>query len=209
MNSAHGAGRVIRRGRRMRAARAAFAGEVEKSGAGGAVCTRKAARVGRARARANYRKRGARRRCTMKARRAEAAGRRRARKGERTMTVRALGERIEAYFAACDATRERMEQRNGAAAYRQVPYTLAGLAAATGLGKAELLRLAADGGRRGALVRAALLRVERHLSERALMGELQATMAQALLRELAPEAAGEGDERRVVVVLDDREGWSG
>ena len=41
------------------------------------------------------------------------------------------------------------------------------------------------------------------------MGELQATMAQALLRELAPEAAGEGDERRVVVVLDDREGWSG
>ena len=142
-------------------------------------------------------------------RRAEAAGRRRARKGERTMTVRALGERIEAYFAACDATRERMEQRNGAAAYRQVPYTLAGLAAATGLGKAELLRLAADGGRRGALVRAALLRVERHLSERALMGELQATMAQALLRELAPEAAGEGDERRVVVVLDDREGWSG
>ena len=102
-----------------------------------------------------------------------------------------------------------MEQRNGAAAYRQVPYTLAGLAAATGLGKAELLRLAADGGRRGALVRAALLRVERHLSERALMGELQATMAQALLRELAPEAAGEGDERRVVVVLDDREGWSG
>ena len=83
------------------------------------------------------------------------------------MTVRALGERVEAYFAACDATRERMEQRNGAAAYRQVPYTLAGLAAATGLGKA------------------------------------------ALLRELAPEAAGEGDERRVVVVLDDREGWSG
>ena len=38
---------------------------------------------------------------------------------------------------------------------------------------------------------------------------LDAVCLTALLRELAPEAAGEGDERRVVVVLDDREGWSG
>lgn len=40
------------------------------------------------------------------------------------------------------------------------------------------------------------------------MGELQATVAQALLRELCPEAAQE-DDHRLVVVLDDREGWSG
>ena len=37
---------------------------------------------------------------------------------------------VEQYFRDCDATAERFEQRNGAIAYRQVPYTLAGLSAA-------------------------------------------------------------------------------
>ncbi len=124
------------------------------------------------------------------------------------VTVRTLAERIEAYFAACDDTRERMEQKNGGVTYRQVPYTLAGLASHTGLDKADLLHAAAGKGPRARLLAAALRRIERHLAERALMGELQATVAQALLRELCPEAPQE-DDRRLVVVLDDREGWSG
>ena len=57
----------------------------------------------------------------------------------------------------------------------------------------------------------ALRRIERHLVERALLGEVQVALAQVLLRELgldAPQPAAEAD-RRWEIVLDDREGWSG
>ena len=40
---------------------------------------------------------------------------------------------IGAYFAACDATRERRELKNGGVEERQIPYTLFGLARAAAL----------------------------------------------------------------------------
>lgn len=43
------------------------------------------------------------------------------------MRVQELKERIDRYFAACDGTRERVEQKNGTVQYRQVPYTVQGL----------------------------------------------------------------------------------
>ena len=100
------------------------------------------------------------------------------------MRTRELERRIEAYFAACDATRERVEQKNGGVQYRQVPYTLQGLAAETGLAKAELLAACGGASARARLLSGALRRIERHLVERALLGEIQATLAQILLREL-------------------------
>ena len=131
-------------------------------------------------------------------------------RGEQRMTTKELGSRMEGYFAACDATRERVEQKNGGVSYRQVPYTLAGLAAHLGLDKAEILhRAEGQGGAQRALFLDALRRIERHLVERALMGELQYSVAQMLLRELGCDAVRAPEEdRRVVVVLDDREGWS-
>ena len=104
-----------------------------------------------------------------------------------------------------------MEQKNGGVQYRQVPYTLQGLAAETGLAKAELLAACGGASARARLLSGALRRIERHLVERALLGEIQATLAQILLRELgldAPQPAAEAD-RRWEIVLDDREGWSG
>ena len=126
------------------------------------------------------------------------------------MTANELRTRIEGYFSACDATRERVGQRNGGVSYRQVPYTLAGLAAHLGMDKAEILQRAEGrGGAHRALFLDALRRIERHLVERALMGELQYSVAQMLLRELGCDAVRpQEEERRVVVVLDDREGWS-
>ena len=127
------------------------------------------------------------------------------------MRTRELERRIEAYFASCDATRERVEQKNGGVQYRQVPYTLQGLAAETGLAKAELLAESGGASARARLLSGALRRIERHLVERALLGEVQVALAQVLLRELgldAPQPAVEAD-RRWEIVLDDREGWSG
>lgn len=124
------------------------------------------------------------------------------------MTTRELSAQIEDYFATCDATRERVEQKNGGVTYRQVPYSLSGLAAYLGLQKAEILAASGVGARQSLLLNARR-RIERYLVERALMGEVQTSIAQMMLRELGYDPAGqqEGDHR-VVVVLDDREGWS-
>lgn len=46
---------------------------------------------------------------------------------------------IGAYFAACDATRERRELKNGGIEERQIPYTLFGLARAVRLTPKEIL----------------------------------------------------------------------
>ena len=88
-----------------------------------------------------------------------------------------------------------------------------GAPAALGLDGQTCQGEAACGGAsaRARLLSGALRRIERHLVERALLGEIQATLAQILLRELgldAPQPAAEAD-RRWEIVLDDREGWSG
>ncbi len=118
---------------------------------------------------------------------------------------------IQAYFAQCDATQERVQLKNGGISVRQVPYTRAGLASSLGLTVAALNALAAGkaGKQTGELVSAALLRVERYLLERALMGELAASAAALLLREFGYGLDAEADDAgRCIVLLGDKAGWS-
>ena len=124
--------------------------------------------------------------------------------------TRDLKRMVEAYFAACDATRERFEQKNGAVGYRQVPYTLAGLAAAIARSE-QSIRAAAEGqGTRAEqrILSDAVRRIAQHLSERALMGELQANVALPLLHALKSGEESQDGAPRLTVVMDDREGWS-
>lgn len=118
---------------------------------------------------------------------------------------------VDAYFAACDATRERCEAKNGTVTYRQTPYTLAGLSAAIARSE-QSIRAAAEGqGTRTEqrILSDAMRKIAQHLSERALTGELQASVALTLLKalELDGEQTQDG-ANRLTVVLDDREGWS-
>ncbi len=129
-----------------------------------------------------------------------------AEKGPRT---RALEQACADYFAECDATRERAVLKNGSPFYRQVPYTLSGLAEATGLSREEIRSCASEGrGRARRVLGGALRRIERHLVERVLLGEVQQSVAATLLRELGyglEPAAPDG--KRIVIVMDDQERW--
>ena len=122
-----------------------------------------------------------------------------------------LKRRVDAYFAACDASAERYEQKNGAISYRQIPYTLAGLAAAVARSEQSILDAAEGQGRteEQRILSDAVRRIAGYLSERALMGELQATVALSLLSELRGRTPdGDAEDGKLVVVMDDREGWS-
>ena len=73
------------------------------------------------------------------------------------------------------------------------------LDAAEGQGRTEEQRILSD----------AVRRIAGYLSERALMGELQATVALSLLSELRGRTPdGDAEDGKLVVVMDDREGWS-
>ena len=119
--------------------------------------------------------------------------------------------RIEAYFAACDATAERVTLKNGSVTIRQTPYTLAGLSEHLGRPQSEILA----NGRRGEegpesrLYAGALRRIGRCIVERALLGELQYSVAAKLLDELGTgeKLPPDGEDRRIVIVLEDKEGW--
>ena len=122
-----------------------------------------------------------------------------------------LKRRVDAYFAACDASAERYEQKNVAIGYRQIPYTLAGLAAAVARSEQSILDAAEGQGRteEQRILSDAVRRIAGYLSERALMGELQATVALSLLSELRGRTPdGDAEDGKLVVVMDDREGWS-
>ena len=103
------------------------------------------------------------------------------------MQTRQLEEAIRAYFAACDATRERLPLKNGGFSERQIPYTLYGLAAATGMKPKELLEKADGSGRTANLLKRAVCRVGAYLEERALLGELVHQVALTALAELGGE----------------------
>ena len=109
-----------------------------------------------------------------------------------------------AYFAQCDGTRERVPQKGGGFSERQVPYTLYGLCAALSLSPREVLLAAREGsGRGGQVLLGGLVRVAAHIQERALLGELNATVAQAALKELGlTEGPGEEAMEPLTVVLD-------
>jgi len=118
---------------------------------------------------------------------------------------------IEAYFAACDATKERWEHKNGAVSYRQVPYTLAGLSAAIGRSEQSIREAVRGQGGKAEqkLLSDAVRKIAQHLSERALLGELTASVAMPLIHALGIDGEnGQDGANRLTVVMDDREGWS-
>ena len=123
-----------------------------------------------------------------------------------------LESKMEAYFAACDATRERNVLKNGNVEVRQTPYTLAGLSEHLGTPQAEILAMARredESAENGPYARA-LRRIGRYISERALLGELQYGVAAKLLDELGIGEKLPPDERekRIVIVMEDKNGWS-
>lgn len=123
-----------------------------------------------------------------------------------------LESKIEAYFAACDATAERVELKNGSVEVRQTPYTLAGLSEHLGIPSGAILATARreDGSAEGELFANATRRIGRYLVERALTQELQYSVAAKLLDELGIGEKLPPDERekRIVIVLEDPNGWS-
>ena len=119
----------------------------------------------------------------------------------------ALCAAINGYFAALDKTRIVVEQKNGTPLCVQTPYTPAGLAAALGMSREALFTEAAKPGARGRLLLGALARVEAYLVERALLGELTASVSQLLLKDFGYGAEREKDSGGVYVTLEDPEGF--
>ena len=119
--------------------------------------------------------------------------------------------KIEAYFAACDATAERVTLKNGSVTIRQTPYTLAGLSEHLATPQGEILSKGRSGtkSKECILYANALRRIGRYIVEHALLGELQYSVAAKLLEELGTGEKLPPDEResRIVIVLEDKEGW--
>lgn len=116
---------------------------------------------------------------------------------------RLLRQGIEAYFAACDATRERSALKNGGFAERQIPYTLHGLCAAIDMSHEEALQASRDGAawQRRALQNA-MQRIAAYTMERALLGELTHQMAAIALSELSGTPAADAAAAAVSVTMD-------
>ena len=122
----------------------------------------------------------------------------------RRMGAKRMEQAVGAYFARCDGTRERVPQKGGGFSERQIPYTLYGLSAAVSLSPREVLSAAhGQGGRAGAVLLGGLLRVATYIQERALLGELNGTVAQAALKELGlTDAGAEEAMEPLQVILD-------
>lgn len=131
----------------------------------------------------------------------------------------ALKEKIDAYFAACDQTEETFELKSGGTGRRQTPYTLAGLAEQLGEDKCVIRQKAEGTGRMAKLYANAMRRIERYIVERTLLGELQHSVAAKLLSDLGAgtgtlssagegESGPDGEDNRIVIVMDDPEDWS-
>ncbi len=115
--------------------------------------------------------------------------------------MRRSEEAIRAYFAACDATRERTPLKNGGFTERQIPYTLYGLAVATGVAPRRILELAGGVGSKARVWREAVSRIAAYTLERALLGELTYQAALAALAVLDPND-GKQDAAAVTVTMD-------
>ena len=124
---------------------------------------------------------------------------------------RNLKGKIEAYFAACDATAERVMLKNGGVTIRQTPYTLAGLSEHLGIPQGEILAKGRKGteSAEGRHFSDALRRIGRYIVEHALLGELQYSVAAKLLEELGTgeKLPPNEQESRIVIVLEDKEGF--
>ena len=115
---------------------------------------------------------------------------------------------IRAYFAACDATRERRELKNGGFEERQIPYTLYGLARAVRLTPEEVLSVfhTERHSKEAALLRDAVLKVASYTLERTLLGELNYQSALETLRAMGLSKAAEQTDGTLEIVLDDAAG---
>ncbi len=122
----------------------------------------------------------------------------------RRMSAKRMEQAMGAYFARCDGTRERVPQKGGGTLERQVPYTLYGLSEAVSLSPQEVLAAArGQGGGAGDILLRGLVRVAAYIQERALLGEINATVAQAALKELGlTEGPAEDAMEPLQVVLD-------
>jgi len=121
------------------------------------------------------------------------------RKAERTNGA------IGAYFAACDATRERQQLKNGGFSERQIPYTLFGLARAVHLTPEEILA-AFHGGRRSktdAILRDAVLKIAAYTLEHALLGDLSYQVALEAIRAMGLSDGAKSDGGELRIVLDE------
>ena len=112
---------------------------------------------------------------------------------------------IGAYFAACDATRERRELKNGGIEERQIPYTLFGLARAVRLTPDEVLSAFHTGRCSGEeeLLRDAVLRIAAYTLERALLGELNYQSALEALKGMGLSGTAAQGGGELQIVLDD------
>ncbi len=129
----------------------------------------------------------------------------------RRMSAKRMEQALGAYFARCDGTRERVPQKGGGFSERQIPYTLYGLSAAVSLSPREVLCAARGQGKaEGAVLLGGLLRVATFIQERALLGELSATVAQSALKELGltEDLSAEGMEPLQVVLDGEAEVYS-
>ena len=124
----------------------------------------------------------------------------------RRMSAKRMEQALGAYFARCDGTRERVPQKGGGFAERQIPYTLYGLSAAVSLSPQEVLAAAhGQGGPAGNVLLGGLVRIAAYIQEKALLGELSATVAQAALKELGlTEDPAEGAMEPLQVILDEQ-----
>ena len=116
-----------------------------------------------------------------------------------------MTEAIGAYFAACDATRERRELKNGGTEERQIPYTLFGLARAVKLTPEEVLAAfhTEKGSKEDAILRDAVLRVAAYTLERALLGELNYQSALETIRSMGLSGTQEKADGTLEIVLDE------
>ena len=119
--------------------------------------------------------------------------------------MRRSEEAIRAYFAACDATRERTPLKNGGFTERQIPYTLYGLARAAKVTPEALVKVMRAPRRtaKDRLLFDAVLRVAAYTQERALLGELAYQVALEALRTIGAPAEKE-DGPALCVTLDER-----
>ena len=115
---------------------------------------------------------------------------------------------IGAYFAACDATRERRELKNGGTEERQIPYTLFGLARAVQMTPEEVLAAFHTGKRSAAdaILRDAVLKIAAYTLERALLGELNYQSALEAIRSMGLSGGAEKTDGALEIVLDDAAG---
>jgi len=119
-------------------------------------------------------------------------------------TAQRLKGAIGAYFAACDATRERLPLKNGGFSERQIPYTLFGLARAVHMTPEEILKAIKSPrqSQKGALLRDAVLNVASYTLERALLGELTYQVALEVIRPLGLSEQAQDANQTLRVVMD-------